>query len=338
MAIYAEWKDSVHGRSVHTPAFRAALEYALNKGKPASFCLDCHAPLTRFAGNAGETARKILDGRLDDVEGVACDLCHSVEKVHPGSLEPTVKVSLIADPKVKVGGVADPIAGHFHGSRYSPLLGRSEFCYACHEYREGAGTTGGHSGRTYSEWKSSVFAGEGRACQDCHMPRVMRPLVEGGPVRRSRSHRFPGPRSDAGEPGSLDAAVRLGIAGSRRGNTMELRVRIENVGSPHTFPNLKGCPGCPFGEKLLLRVSALADHEPFLDAHRVIQIPPLRGRKGGPAGPGVFSADGRVCEERFGAELPAGAERVTVRAWMVYVFPGRIEKSFARTEATFDLR
>ncbi len=236
--IYDEWKGSFHAQSLASKTFRDGLAWYLrDAGHKAAFCIDCHSPAAKFAGNQQEVARKVLAGETEGLEGVTCDVCHSVASVDLDSLAPTAKLTLLADARVKVGPFADAVPNGFHESRQSALISTSEFCYACHEYREGHSESAIHAGRTYSQWKSSAFAAKGTQCQDCHMAPEMRRLVEGGPVRKVFSHRFDGPRSPGSGPGTLAAAVTLSLDVEWRDGATEVRVTLENTGAAHSIPD-----------------------------------------------------------------------------------------------------
>lgn len=106
------------------------------------------------------------------------------------------------------------ISPEAHGLWYQPLLRKAEFCAGCHEYVVEGGV---HLVSTWSEWKASSYAAEGKTCQSCHMPGVERKLVTAAHIKEKyiigvqpcRMHAFTGARRGEVVPGCADLALRF---------------------------------------------------------------------------------------------------------------------------------
>ena len=116
----------------------------------------------------------------------------------------------------------------------SQLHTRSEFCAACHEYRNANGVT---VLGTYSEWKKSTYAERGQHCQDCHMP-----LVPGRVVALNVKTDTPTSVNLHDISGSHDIervrkAITLELAGYDWINDRAwVFLKVTNKGSGHCFP------------------------------------------------------------------------------------------------------
>ncbi|MBI3813267.1 MAG: hypothetical protein HY279_02200 [Nitrospinae bacterium] len=158
--IYNKWKDSVHAMSVDDPIFYTSYieAYTISSGQAKTLCLKCHAPTVLV------TKDYELKNRLSR-EGVSCDFCHTLKGV---------KLNDRRDPFMRdispvKRGPLDAVKVEGHKIEYSKLHLSSELCAACHEYVSDNGLS---IMGTYSEWKASSYAAEGKQCQNCHMPRI----------------------------------------------------------------------------------------------------------------------------------------------------------------------
>ncbi len=230
-AIHAVWQQSLHSKAWVNGVFQAAYRRSVDLygAEDARLCLSCHAP----------TVRHGKDYAVKDpvtAEGVTCDFCHSISAVD-------------------LNDAADPIRVHVGKAKYGPLRHaqspvheivdsqlhtRSEFCAACHEYRNRHGVT---VLGTYSEWKKSSYAKRGTQCQDCHMPLVPGRLV---------ALNIAAPRRSKGETRNSvnlhDVSGSHDIERVRKAVTLELEgydwiadrvsvhMRVSNEGSGHCFP------------------------------------------------------------------------------------------------------
>ncbi|MDR4508325.1 MAG: hypothetical protein MRJ65_08845 [Candidatus Brocadiaceae bacterium] len=181
-------------------------------------CADCHSP--SFASHLQEDGNPQWDmraGVLTDVDklssidkqGVHCDLCHKIQKVHeeeefwtePGInykvdlLRPDPLLKLLTDGKLMFGPLDDVTHKDMQAS-YVPQFKKSEICTPCHqdartlflqpvdEHDQPVGdpiTRILWSEDTYREWRFSGYsgleedypvnnyAGKVLQCQDCHM-------------------------------------------------------------------------------------------------------------------------------------------------------------------------
>jgi hypothetical protein len=199
--IYAEWRDSFHGRAMEDPLF---LEMAADSNKEE--CIRCHAPVPlREAGFETPVARSSL--RED---AVSCLSCHQ-----------------------SGGNVAGPFAGLSGACR--PVQDPDQtnvlkVCFPCHNQHD-----------TGNEWLRGPWSPEApdprerpaHDCLDCHMPEVERPLVPGGPVRKGRRHTWPGGHEFA----QLERAASLEVETEPLGEKgTRIRVFVTNRGAGHSIP------------------------------------------------------------------------------------------------------
>jgi hypothetical protein len=319
--IHEAWKTSSHAQAMESRLFQDAL--ALAEGdfgvEARKTCLECHAPI----------AVKIGDLRLEKKvswEGVTCDYCHSVREVSLDGPVPKVVVTFVP---VKSGPWKDSVSTG-HGVAYSPLHTSSKLCASCHEYKNALGFP---VLTTYSEWKDSSYAKEGKQCQTCHMYRVAGDVVDPRLSRAQHAqvnlHQMPGSHSLP----QLTRAVKAQLFARREGGGVQVRIDLINQLAGHSFPT-----GSPL-RQLVLKVSAdsyggqkfheervltrkVADqhgtvlgreHFVFLKASKVVSDTRL--------------APGEKRSETFSFPIPAGT-RVQVNATLIYVY-----SPMARTQA-----
>ena len=161
-AAQEAWKASSHAHAMDSRLFQDVLHYTeVDLGAGArQTCLGCHAPLAVLTGDQG------LEKKVS-WEGVSCDYCHSVREVSVNGPNPKAKLEFA---RTRTGPWKDDNPGQ-HGALYSELDASSSICAPCHEYRNALGF---EVLATYSEWRASRYAKEGRQCQSCHMPSVGR--------------------------------------------------------------------------------------------------------------------------------------------------------------------
>jgi hypothetical protein len=154
-AQFADWKSSFHAGSMGPGVTGQLIEMWRSDPDSARLCLSCHAPLAEQtpgtpAFDAGLQAR-----------GVVCAACHV--RRHDRFGPPRRDGSLDS-------GVPRETLPH-NGVVRTPAFHASEFCSSCHQFAaDGFALNGKLLENTYSEWKTSAAAREGRQCQDCHMP------------------------------------------------------------------------------------------------------------------------------------------------------------------------
>lgn len=196
-----EWRESMHAQSYTDPTFLAELRETHGTGR----CIACHAPMAQNADTDRTTRR----------EGVSCAACH----VREG----------------EVLAAHAPERDAPHPVRMEPQLAESVFCAGCHDFAFPAESTGLGPARaagqgqqtTYREWLASPAASEGRACIDCHMPRVLRASGRAG-----RSHRELGLRDPTFVRESLEVEARASTR--RRSVRVDLTLRAVEIG--HALP------------------------------------------------------------------------------------------------------
>ena len=236
--------------------------------QPAEVCKDCHLDIThqweRSAHSKADRTKNLLFGRMylqslkttrgatmlkcgpchetvsfvnqdfnfvRDVssEGVACAYCHAIDG--PGDANGIPPYTL--DLAHYYGTIRMPTFTNSHQSAYSAYLTTSEFCGACHSYKNQNGVT---ISDTYGEWKRSRYAKQGITCQKCHMPGGPGRNSYLGPARpRVADHSF---SLDALEKTGVGAATGFALRGARVKSRDSLRVFavVSNKGWGHSLP------------------------------------------------------------------------------------------------------
>ncbi|MCX9084758.1 MAG: multiheme c-type cytochrome [Candidatus Methanoperedens sp.] len=169
---YEEWTHSTHALAVSDPVFEASYMRAL-KSDPQyrEYCLSCHSPITRASKDFNLT-------KSISIEGVGCSFCHSVTGVE--------KNNYIFNQSNPMQGPYSDSKTEAHTSAYSDLLTKSEFCAGCHEFSINDVPVY----ETYSEWKESPYASEGKQCQDCHMEAKRGEAAKNGTIREKVYQHF----------------------------------------------------------------------------------------------------------------------------------------------------
>jgi hypothetical protein len=237
-AIHEAWKSSSHSRAMESRLFQDALEMAAADYGPAArkTCLGCHAPV------AVQTGDLALINKVS-WEGVTCDFCHGIRDVSLAGQNPSAHVQFT---HVKAGPMKDSVSTG-HGTEHSALHSTSALCAPCHEYRNAGGFP---VLTTYSEWKESGHAAEGKQCQSCHMYSVDGDVVDAR-IKRSRGfrvnlHQMPGSHSIE----QLGRTIRAQLAAVREGEEVKVTVDVTNHGAGHYVPT-----GSPL-RQLVLEVRA----------------------------------------------------------------------------------
>ncbi len=237
-AIYKAWKTSAHARSMENLVFQDALAAAESRyGTQATrVCISCHAPLAVPASD-------LSFQRKATWEGVTCDYCHAVREVNFGgpNPRPRLEFGLIKSGPLKS---ASPSA---HGAYFSEVHSSSAICAPCHDYRNPQGF---EVLTTYTEWKNSRYAKEGRNCQSCHMPLASGPVADPRAARASGSqislHAMPGSHSLE----QLTRTIKAQLAAAYEGSALKVDLTVSNAGGGHYVPT-----GSPL-RKILLEVTA----------------------------------------------------------------------------------
>ncbi len=190
-----EWSISNHAYALVDPVFAAMLDLgqAATEGKLGQFCVQCHTPVGRAAGQtpvvvdeATGKHNQPLDG-LDEValHGVSCDVCHSMTDV----VEPVNARSVLTPDGTRRATIKDPVPSEAHASAYSELHETSDICGSCHAV---INPKRAQVEETFTEWAASSFARDGKNCQSCHMPEYVGQAAKDGPERVVHRHQFVG--------------------------------------------------------------------------------------------------------------------------------------------------
>lgn len=236
-AIQEAWKNSSHAQAMESRLFQDALALAEEDAGPGArkTCLGCHAPLAVLTGDLALVKKTSW-------EGVTCDFCHSIRNVVTTGPNPKATVQFTL---VKTGPLKDSVSNG-HGTEFSAVHTSSLLCATCHEYRNAGGFP---VLTTYTEWKNSRYAKEGRECQSCHMSRVSGDVVD-PKVKRSNArvnlHQMPGSHSIE----QLTSTIRAQLSSVRENNDLKVTVEVANVAAGHYVPT-----GSPL-RQLVLEVKA----------------------------------------------------------------------------------
>ncbi len=187
-AAYAEHEQNTHGRAFTDEEVR------LGTGRfSQADCIICHTPRPVFESGIGQNPIRRHHG-LE--EGNTCMTCHWREG---------------QDYSRFTGGAEC-------GTAFDPRVGSVEACASCHR----------NHGTPYQWEESPNGKAADNLCIDCHMPSVQRPVAVGGPVKSTRSHVFPGSRSES--------QLRRAYSYDAKIDGNEVVIRIENSGAGHNFP------------------------------------------------------------------------------------------------------
>jgi hypothetical protein len=318
--IHEAWRTSSHAKAMESRLFQDALALAEGDFGPdvRKTCLGCHAPI----------AVKTGDLRLEKKvswEGVTCDYCHSLREV---SLAEPPKPVLTFAP-VKSGPWKDSVSTA-HGVVYSPLHSSSRLCATCHEYKNAAGLS---VLTTYTEWKNSDYARQGKQCQSCHMYRVAGDVVDPRVARTQHAqinlHQMPGSHSID----QLTRAVRAQLFAWREGDNVRVKVDLVNQLAGHYFPTgsplrqlvlqvrADSYPGAQFHEERVLTRTVADQQGMVLNREHLVFV------KGAKVVSDTRLAPGEKRSETFSFAIPAG-KQAQIRATLVYVY-----SPMARTQA-----
>lgn len=217
-----QWERSSMARSWTNPVFQAFLadaKVALGEGIQAG-CVACHAPLAAVTGDLTVSAPV-------NQEGITCNFCHNVTAVDV-SPKPASYTFDASDPNRMQGPFEDADPGSAHGSAYSVLHTKGEFCASCHWYADEKSALVFEG--THPQWKSSKAAAAGTQCQGCHMPSAPGKAALTAKKTREKisGHQFLG----AHTPGVLDSTASLAavVEGGR------LKMTVKNERGGHSLP------------------------------------------------------------------------------------------------------
>jgi cytochrome c554/c'-like protein len=215
-AQFADWKTSIHARSMGPGVTGQLAGMWQGDAASAQHCLSCHAPLAeqRPGGQRGSRSapNPVFDSALQQA-GLVCASCHvrRHERFGPPRRE----------------GLAEPSAPReslpHHGVTRTAAFLQSAFCASCHQFKaDGLELNGKLLENTYEEWKRSAAARAGRQCQDCHMP--------------DRRHLWRGIHDLDMVKSGVEVSVTTERPRYRPGDELTATIVVENVGVGHDFP------------------------------------------------------------------------------------------------------
>jgi hypothetical protein len=223
--IYTMWRRSMHSAAFTDPIFQVSYmqAYLHTGGEAEKTCLRCHAPLAIFA----EGPEDLVKARE---EGIACDFCHSVAAVNLENAEAPFEIRFDGKKRGPLADADSPV----HGVAKSEVHQASEFCAGCHEYVTDDGMA---ILSTYSEWRLSPQAKEGKTCQHCHMPLTPGKTVRSGlGVDRDsiNLHNISGMHST--EQVRSAATAKILKLERQKPDLALVEVEVVNSGSGHSIP------------------------------------------------------------------------------------------------------
>lgn len=226
--VFEEWEASPLSRSIHSPAFRAALDQYLSfsGGKDKALCFKCHAPhINEFLDQVQTFVTQVQSGD-PAIDGVACSQCHLIKQVDRHSHPPVPKYE---PGKTLFGPYKDFVPNLAHDSMELDLFRKSLLCMNCHLSVPAADNIG-KSNELLGAWEVSQAAKSGKECQTCHMPEQVGESANGENKRKVANHTFPG------RLGKLrQEAAKLEIQTDVKGDHTKVTVTVQSL-VPHNLP------------------------------------------------------------------------------------------------------
>jgi len=245
--IYNQWDGSMHSIAYTDPVYLKEEEMASRDtdGLTDTYCARCHTPIGVLAGEVPPIGLENLSEISK--KGIQCDFCHSVDKstgIGNGAF-------VVSTDGIKRGPYDDS-KSPYHGSMFSDLHTKSEFCGMCHDVNHPV--TGIPIEETYTEWKEGPYNSTTQ-CQDCHMtPGITH--FETNPGKASGigperdhvyTHHFVGGNAAVtGVIGSevhqrmaeerLKSAATLELEIEKKDNKAGITVKVTNIGAGHKLP------------------------------------------------------------------------------------------------------
>lgn len=215
-AQLADWKTSLHSRSMGPGLIGQLAEMTRSDPESARLCLSCHAPLAEqqpdVPGRGGLVKNPAFDRGLQR-RGLVCAACH-VRK-HERFGPPRRDGSL--------GSNAPRASLPHNGVTRTVAFLHSEFCSSCHQFgSDGFALNGKLFENTFEEWKSSPAARRGVQCQDCHMP--------------DRRHLWRGIHDPEMVKAGVEISLKTDQPRYRPGESVQATLTIASVNVGHYFP------------------------------------------------------------------------------------------------------
>ena len=227
--VYEEWETSPLSRSIHSPAFRAALDVFLSSpaGKDKAQCFRCHAPHVREFTDKAQLFIDQAKAGDPSLDGVACAQCHMIKQVDRTKQPPEPKYEL--ETKTLYGPYKDSIQNRAHQSMELGLFQKSDLCLNCHQSVPSAVALG-KTNDLLGNWDQSKAVKSGKECQACHMPEQIGESANGEKKRKVANHTFPG------RIGKLrQEAAKLDVQTKVDGEKTTVTVKVYSL-VPHNLP------------------------------------------------------------------------------------------------------
>ncbi len=225
---FEEWEVSPLSRSIHSPAFRAALdEYLAFSGeKDKALCFRCHAPhINKYEDLADRFVEQVRSGD-PAIDGVGCTQCHLIKEVDFAQHPPLPKYE---PGRTLFGPYEDYVKNLAHDSQKLDIYRKSALCLNCHQGVPGPPGLVKRN-ELLGPWETSTAVRSGKECQTCHMPEQIGESANGEPKRRVANHTFPG------RIGQLrQEAAKLGIKTLVKKDTSKVAVSVKSL-VPHNLP------------------------------------------------------------------------------------------------------
>jgi len=227
--VYEEWETSPLAKSIHSPAFRTALDAYLKSpnGKDQALCFRCHAPHAREFPEQSQLFVDQTKSGDPSLDGVACSQCHLIKHVDRAKHPP--------EPKYEVGGKTlygpykDFVQNLAHQSMESSLFQKSDLCLNCHQSVPSSANLG-KANDLLGNWDQSRAVKSGKECQTCHMPQQVGESANGEKKRTIANHTFPG------RLGKLrQEAAKLDVRTKVEGDKTTVTVKVQSL-VPHNLP------------------------------------------------------------------------------------------------------
>jgi len=226
--VFEEWETSPLSRSIHSPAFRAALDAYLSSSlaKDKALCFRCHAPHANEFLDQIQTFVDQTRSGDPNIDGVGCVQCHLIKQVDRGSHPPVPKYEI---GKTLFGPYKDYVQNLAHQSMELSLFRKSELCLNCHLTVPTASNLG-KSNDLLGDWENSKAVKSGKECQTCHMPEQVGESANGENKRKVANHSFPG------RVGKLrQEAAKLEISTTVKSDQAKVAVTVQSL-VPHNLP------------------------------------------------------------------------------------------------------
>ena len=221
--VYKEWKTSIHSQAWTDPYFQVDYEFDGSQ----QICLNCHTPLVNQQENLVTGFRDSakfepilepnpnFDPSLKN-EGVTCAVCHIENNIilgRHGIKNEAHEVKI--DPSFSDGNGVCRRCHQVFTNRWDTFL-KMPLC------------------GTFAEVEES---GKPVDCQQCHMDKVERPLVPGGPVRSGGKHLWLGGHDQANVASAIAGKIEeTSTKENIDNNKREYTLFLTNIGAHHRLP------------------------------------------------------------------------------------------------------